>query len=147
MPEGLHAGLDRDDRQDIADLLVRYASAIDRRDWQLLRSCFTDNCTVDYQDVAVWHTADELTEYMRDVHAPCSGVLHRITNQSISQNVDGSVAARSYVDALVLFSADTGFHMAGFYDDRIMRTDDGWKIAERRYSRVLQEPVGSAPSP
>ena len=139
--------LKSDDRQEICDLLVRYASGIDRSDWQLLRSCFTDDCLVDYQDVAVWHSAEELTEFMREVHAPCIGVMHRITNQSITLNGDGSVATRSYVDALVLFAEASGFHMAGFYDDRVVRTGDGWKISERRYSRVLQEPVGTSPSP
>ena len=36
--------VDREIRADVADLLVRYASGIDRRDWALLRSCFTDDC-------------------------------------------------------------------------------------------------------
>jgi SnoaL-like domain len=48
-------------RLDIADVLVRYASGIDRRDWALFRSCFTDDCMADYGDIGVWHGADEIT--------------------------------------------------------------------------------------
>ncbi len=42
--------IDREVRQDIAEVLVRYATGIDRRDWALLRSCFTDDCEADYGD-------------------------------------------------------------------------------------------------
>ena len=30
---------------------MRYATGIDRRDWALLRSCFTDDCVADYGDI------------------------------------------------------------------------------------------------
>jgi len=45
-------------RQDIADILVRYATGIDRRDWALFRTCLTDDCDADYGDIGVWHGAD-----------------------------------------------------------------------------------------
>jgi hypothetical protein len=45
---------DRDDRQDISELLVRYATGIDRRDWPLFRTVFTDNCELDYGEVGSW---------------------------------------------------------------------------------------------
>lgn len=45
---------------EISELLVRYATGIDRRDWGLLRSCFTDDVAADYGDVGVWHGVDEL---------------------------------------------------------------------------------------
>jgi hypothetical protein len=58
------SGVDRAVRQDVADLLVRYASAIDRRDWELLRSCFSDDCVADYGDIGRWSGGDEITEWM-----------------------------------------------------------------------------------
>lgn len=36
------------DRLAIEDLLTRYASAVDRRDWGLYRSVFTDDAHIDY---------------------------------------------------------------------------------------------------
>ena len=61
----------REVRQDVADVLVRYATGIDRRDWELLRSCFTDDCEADYGDIGRWHGAAEIVEWMRRVHEPC----------------------------------------------------------------------------
>ena len=53
--------IDREVRQDVAELLVRYATGIDRRDWPLLRSCFTDDCEADYGDIGRWHDAESIT--------------------------------------------------------------------------------------
>ena len=55
---------ERDDRQDIADLLVRYASGIDRGDWPLFRTVFTEDCRLDYGEIGVWRGVDAVTEFM-----------------------------------------------------------------------------------
>ena len=63
--------------------------------------------------------------------------LHRITNIVVSAAA-GGVSARSYVDALVLFPGnEAGTRAAGFYDDELVATDEGWKIARRRFTAVL----------
>ena len=95
------SGVDRAVRQDVADLLIRYATAIDQRDWRLLRSCFTDDCVADYGDIGRWSGGDEITEWMRTTHEPLGHSLHRITNQTVASSGD-AVTARSYVDAIVL---------------------------------------------
>ena len=61
--------VDREVRQDVADVLVRYATGIDRRDWALFRTCFTPDCEADYGDIGVWHGADAITEWMEKSHA------------------------------------------------------------------------------
>lgn len=129
--------VDRDVRRDVADLLVRYATGIDTRDWALLRTCFTDDCEADYGDIGVWHGANAITEWMKQAHAGCGHTMHRITNQAITPSGDG-VMARSYVDAIVMAPDNrTGARAVGYYDDELVRTDDGWKIARRRFTMVL----------
>ena len=49
-------------------MLVRYATGIDRRDWDLFRTCFTADCVVDYGDIGLWHGADEVTAWMDQTH-------------------------------------------------------------------------------
>ena len=36
------------DRQAIVDVVIRYATGVDRRDWALYASCFTDPCEFDF---------------------------------------------------------------------------------------------------
>ena len=82
--------VDRAVRQDVADVLVRYATGIDRRDWALFRACFTEDCDV---------------------------------------------------DALVMFDEHAGTRATGFYDDELVETDDGWRIARRRLTLVLAQMI------
>jgi 3-phenylpropionate/cinnamic acid dioxygenase small subunit len=133
-------------RQDISDVLVRYATGIDRRDWTLFRSCFTDDCKADYGDIGVWGDSDAITRWMEKAHAPCGHTMHRITNQDISATSDGATA-RSYVDAVILAGDNqTGTHALGYYDDELVPTDQGWKIASRRFTMVLSRPIPPAGS-
>jgi 3-phenylpropionate/cinnamic acid dioxygenase small subunit len=134
--KGTFSVVEREVREDVAEVLVRYATGIDRRDWALFRTCFTDDCEADYGDIGAWHGADAITDWMTRSHAPCGYTMHRITNQAVSPNGDG-VAARSYVDALVMGSDNqTGVRAIGYYDDELERTEVGWKIARRRFTMV-----------
>jgi 3-phenylpropionate/cinnamic acid dioxygenase small subunit len=141
--------IDREVRQDVADVLIRYATGIDSRDWGLFRSCFTEDCEADYGDIGVWHGAEEITAWMRDVHAACGPTLHRITNIVVTAGGDdGVVTARSYVDGLVMFPDNqAGTRADGYYDDGLVATDRGWKIARRRFTTVLIQffPEGTGP--
>jgi len=76
---------------------------------------------------------------MRDVHEPLGHTMHRITNVAVSAGErEDRVTARSYVDALVLLPGDeSGTQAVGWYDDELVRTADGWRIARRRFTTVL----------
>ena len=130
------------DREDISDLLVRYATGIDRRDWALFRTVFTDDCDLDYGEIGAWQGVDAVTEFMTQVHAPAGHTLHRLTNQAIA--VDGDMArACTYVDALILLGdGQSGVNGIGFYDDEMVRTAGGWRIARRRFTAVRVTTVG-----
>ena len=131
-------------RDDVSEVLVRYATGIDRRDWTVLRSCFTDDCDADYGDIGHWRSGDEITEWMRVSHEPAGPSLHRITNVVVDQTGRDRASARSYVDAVVLGPGNTGgAHALGFYDDGLVRGDDGWRISSRRYTMVRLESLGA----
>ena len=137
--------IDRDTRQDVAEVLVRYATGIDRRDWKLFRSCFTEDCHADYGAIGVWEGVEAITEFMTRTHAPMGHTLHRITNEAVTRSADGRVSARSYVHA-VLMAADgkRGVDAFGFYDDELVKSDDGWRIARRRYTMVHVSTLGGS---
>jgi hypothetical protein len=127
---------ERDDRQDISDLLVRYATGIDRRDWSLFRTVFTDDCELDYGEIGTWQGVDAVTDFMDTTHAMAGHTLHRLTNQAITLDGD-KASARTYVDAVIMFGDNqSGANAWGFYDDEIVRSADGWRIARRRFTQV-----------
>jgi 3-phenylpropionate/cinnamic acid dioxygenase small subunit len=130
-----------DDRTQIADVLIRYAAGIDRRDWQLFRSCWTDEIDADYDTIGHFSTVDEITDAMTDIHANMGPTYHRMSNLVI--DVDGDRAtARSYVHAVLMVTADDPNNWVdaiGHYDDVFIRTAEGWRISSRisRTARVL----------
>ena len=127
---------ERDDRQDISDLLVRYATGIDRRDWPLFRTVFTDDCELDYGEIGTWQGVDAVTDFMDTTHAMAGHTLHRLTNQAITLDGDNA-SARTYIDAVIMFGDNqSGVNAWGFYDDEIVRAADGWRIARRRFTQV-----------
>ncbi|MBV9952734.1 MAG: nuclear transport factor 2 family protein [Acidimicrobiia bacterium] len=136
-------GDERVARQDIAEVLVRYATGIDRRDWTLFRSCFTDDLRADYGDSGgTFDSSDAITDFMTTSHAEMGHTMHKLSNLAIT--VDGDTAtARTYVDA-VLMARDgrPGLNPIGFYDDELVRTDDGWRIAARRFTMVHLRTLG-----
>ena len=135
-------------KQDIAEVLVRYATGIDRRDWELFRTCFTDDVLAEYDGIATWEGADAITDSMETSHAGMGHTMHQLANLAIEVDADGETAtARSYVDA-VLMDAEgrTGFNPRGYYDDRLVRTPDGWRIAHRHFTMVHLGTIGDPPT-
>jgi hypothetical protein len=46
-------------------------------------------------------------------------------------------AARTYVDAWIMnVDGMSGINALGIYDDELVRTDDGWRIARRKFTSV-----------
>jgi 3-phenylpropionate/cinnamic acid dioxygenase small subunit len=125
------------DERAIADVCVRYASAIDDRDWDRLRSCFLPDA------VGIYHADRPLVGYeaieqaIRTAVMPLSRTQHLVSNVTIA--LDGDEATgQCYLHAQHVREGVPGgekFVIAGRYSDRFARTDDGWRIRERRLDR------------
>lgn len=127
-------------RDRIHDCLHRYATGIDRRDWALLRSAFTDDCVAEYGPIGSRTGGDALAEWMAEMHTPCGHTMHRLTNIVVSGE-GGVISSRTYVDALVLQADNVkGVRCEGFYDDEWTPSADGdLRIARRTFTMVRLE--------
>jgi hypothetical protein len=132
-----------DDKSQIAEVLIRYATGIDSKDWPLLRSCWTDEIDVDYQQLGRFTSADALTDVMRQLHENMGPTYHRMSNFVIAFDEAGDRATvRSYVQAVLMLQPNDSTNWVdalGHYDDVFVRTPDGWRISERvsRTARTL----------
>jgi 3-phenylpropionate/cinnamic acid dioxygenase small subunit len=132
------SSLNGDEERAIVALLFRYAAGIDRRDWPLFASCFTADLETDYGALGQWHGRDPFVEHMRQGHANLGRTLHRITNYEITGNAD-EAAATCYVDALLMRQEPSkAYRQAhGWYEDQLIRDQEGWKIARRKFTAVM----------
>jgi ketosteroid isomerase-like protein len=131
------------DRNDIFDLTVRYATAIDSQQYGDLTRVFADDAVIDYGEVGKWTGGAEVAQFMEQAHVFAAHTMHRMTNQAIA--IDGDKAkVRTYVDALILLEDGSGANPVGYYDDVAVRTNDGWRIAHRTFTAVRIAAVASA---
>jgi hypothetical protein len=123
----------RSDHDLITDVLVRYATGIDTKNWPLFRTCFTDDVQAEYgAEVGSWSSVDGITEYMDVMHKDMLDTKHFLSNFVIE--VDGDTAtASTYVRAVLVVTDDPlmWYEPVGRYEDRLVRTPDGWRISHR----------------
>ncbi len=126
-----------EDERAIIAVLLRYATGIDRRDWALFGTCFTEDFTGTYPGFGTWHGADAITDFMRTAHENLGATLHRMSNFVIERNGD-TTTARSYVDAILLPLAETSeaHNALGLYDDVFVSGATGWRIARRHFTAI-----------
>ncbi|HKV19245.1 MAG TPA: nuclear transport factor 2 family protein [Mycobacterium sp.] len=131
------------DRDDLVELTIRYATAIDTGQYSLLTTVFTDDAHVDYGVVGQWTGGAAVAAFMEAAHVFAAHTMHRMTNQAI--DVDGDTATmRTYVDALILLEDGSGANPVGYYDDHAVRTRDGWRLVRRSYTSVR---LAAVPAP
>jgi hypothetical protein len=123
------------DRDAIIDVLVRYATGIDRKDWPLFRTCFTDDVVADYGQFGQWADLSSLTDYMIGAHERMSQTVHSMSNFVVDVQGD-EATAQTYVQAVLVFGDGSGRwnEAVGSYDDRLVRSPDGWRIRRRSFT-------------
>jgi len=119
------------DRAAIQDLMLRYARGVDRRDLDLVASCFTPDAA--YEGALASGTiADALTR-LRDSMARYDSTMHFIGNQLIEINGD---AARSETYAIAYHRLTQNgeaklFTVGVRYLDALTHEGDEWRIRRR----------------
>ncbi len=124
-------------RQAVTDLLIRYASGIDGRDWALLRSCFTEDCDADYGEIGHWHGGDEVTKWMAQTHDPLGPTLHRISNVVLRGRREAADPVRRARHHRA--SGSLGRHPRLRVLRRRIAPGEDPRIARRRFTQVTTE--------
>ncbi len=131
--------MDAESYRAIESVLIRYATAIDERDWNLLLACFTENVEADYGAIGIWAGRRSLVDHMARRHERFGPTLHRITNVAI-QGDTRSAQATCYIDALLMpIQVGNPIRRAfGRYEDLLVNDDgSGWTIGKRKFISVL----------
>lgn len=122
------------DRTRIVETVYRYATGIDRRDWDLYRSVFADEVTMDFSSwngrPAVTMPADEWVAGVVPLFEGLDATQHVLTQPTVE--IDGDRATCTvYMSAEHFLWNDRGddWHsLGGWYTDTLVRTADGWRI-------------------
>jgi 3-phenylpropionate/cinnamic acid dioxygenase small subunit len=138
----------RQDRDEIEQLLYRYAWMVDRRDWKRMDEVFAAGATIDYTSTGGQKGAyRETLAWLARALAPWPANLHFISNLHVE--IDGDRArSRCYFLAPMARPRSDGSHevitTAGLYLDELVRTPGGWRIAARDCQQALT--IGALPA-
>ena len=134
------------------EVLLRYTTAIDTKNWPLLATCFTRGCVFSAASTGlVLDGRDAIVDFMRPTHTYIDGSLHRLTNIRIDIADDGlSARSTSSLDVIVVHQAHRDgptFQLIGTYYDRLERYNDAWLIAQRDFDSLWHAGNGTILGP
>ena len=123
------------DRQEIDDLLTRYATSVDTKDWDLYETCFTEDAFIDYESAGgIKGKLPEVRAWLEKVMVIFPMTQHVVCNRVIEINGDKATARSVFYNPMALPGEDKAhalFIDGGYYNDQLVRTADGWRISER----------------
>jgi hypothetical protein len=130
-----------DDWLAIYNLQVRYAVALDHRDWELLRTVFTPDCEVQYSGAPLLEGFEAVWPFCQRALARYRQTQHLLGDHVI--DIDGDRATGScYLQAIHVDAPEHGtqvYTFYGRYTDEYVRSADGWRIAKRRLENWANE--------
>ena len=128
--------------ESITRLRYQYAESLDTRNWDLHRSIYTDEITMDFTsysggDGKTKMSADDWVAGLKAQFSGLSATQHVMTNPQL--NVYGDTAdMRMYMKAehfltehvLTEQGEQREFALGGYYDDKLVNTPNGWRMSE-----------------
>ena len=127
------------DRLEIQDLMVRYSYAIDSRNWDALDDVFTPDAHIDYSVFGGSVGDLPSTKAFLAAAMPMFGTLqHMVSGTTIAIDGDTAETKTQCHNPMTMGDADDPDLMVCglWYVDKLVRTDDGWRIKERVEEKV-----------
>ena len=127
----------REDREAIARLKYRYLRTLDTKQWDEFESCFLPEVTGDYNGL-LFEDRDALVTYMRANLGEGMITLHQAHHPEIDVDGDTAVGRWYLQDKVIVEAFRFMLEGAAIYEDRYVRTADGWRIAHTGYRRTYE---------
>ena len=129
------------DRAAISDVVHAYATGLDRRDWKLYRSIFTDKIEMDFGSVGLRVGPYDADDWVRDaarLFAGFAATQHTSTNHVHDVRGDEATCTSNMrADHFVAREPNDGladgadrWTIGGYYTNELVRATDGWKLAK-----------------
>jgi hypothetical protein len=124
------------DRQEIDDLLTRYATAVDGRDWTLLDAVFSEDAVLDYRSAGgIRGPYAEVRQWLSEVLPIFTWTQHLVVNRAIDVHEGGRSARSCSIfhnpNQILIDGEPWSFTVGGRYHDRFERLTEGWRVTVR----------------
>lgn len=124
--------LDICEEREIIGVALRYARSIDTKNFDLFMSCFTKDALFGLPKLRM-NPEMKLELALPFLDSLFGATQHVTTNFEVTVNGDSAAMRSLYIATHVWREqvSDPLFVMGGHYEDKLVRTDDGWRIHDR----------------
>lgn len=128
------------DRDDIIDLAVRYTWALDTKNLDDLRNVFLADATASLRGVEC-EGVDAIISRIGGAVLRLDATQHLVGNHQVRVDGDAGTHRCHLQSQHVRRGTDGGdnYIVGGYYEDRVVRTTDGWRIAHRLMQQTWSE--------
>jgi ketosteroid isomerase-like protein len=123
------------ERRAVEDVLYRYASTIDQKDYAGLRATFVDDAVAQYGEAPEMHGADTIVNWIQEMCVVENFQHHLINVYHVDLDLDaGEARSLTYHTSHQIRhdDPDTVHLIVGRYRDVLRREGNDWKIADKR---------------
>jgi hypothetical protein len=130
----------RNDRQDIVDLTIAYTWALDTKQLEELRDVFLPDATASLRGVEC-DGVDAIIARIGGSILRLDRTQHLVGNQQVRVDGDTATCRTQLQSQHVLAGTEGGdnYIVGGTYEDRLVRTGAGWRIAHRVMTQTWTE--------
>lgn len=136
------------DRLEIQQLHADYSDAIDRRNWDALDRVFTPDAHIDYTAMGgIKGAYPVIKTWLAETLARFPHYYHLVSNLQLTIDGDSANSRIVCFNPMVLQppgQTATVMFFGLWYLDRLVRTDQGWRIAERVEEKCFDYGVPAA---
>lgn len=139
VPEEGHVNLQEvADRLEIHELFARYARGVDRKQFDVWKTVFTDDAVMDFTSVGYpLMNRDQLIDTFARSFGAMAWTQHIVTNIEIEfVTPDSAKVVAMFHNPMQLVGMDAPSSCGGYYHHDMVRTADGW-----RSTKVIEENV------
>ena len=121
-------------REAIRDVIARYNHAGDRGQLDDLVACFTEDGVMELPDTPPLRGHDAIRQHLEGVVATLRASTERATlaHHVASLRIQRTAPDAARADAYFSVYTEIGLDHWGRYSDRLLRSEDRWRIALRR---------------
>ncbi len=118
---------------EITQLINLYGFAVDSQRWELFDRVFTEEVEADFSEPAHWYDRESFKRDFGAFHEPFDSTQHTMMNHLVDVQGDRATAFTYGTWRLVRKATDGNplWDGSGWYDDVLVRTEQGWRISHR----------------
>ena len=115
------------DHLEIQRLITLYGKAVDRKNWDLYRSVFTEDAYIDYTSAGgIASGVEEMVAWLDEALAQFPATQHLVANFDINIDGDTATAEVMFHNPMVM-PDESAWQTGGWYHHDLVRTADGWR--------------------